>query len=101
MTEFEKRFDQPMLFEQFECARLNADGPRVRVRLQRFLDQTYGDVGTRETHRRGEPGRTRADDQHWRRIVCGSIHADLRRQQDVLVYAADSARNGALHQSRG
>ncbi len=101
MTEFEKRLDQPVLFKQFERARLNADGPRIRVRLQRFVDQTHGDVGTRQTHRRGEPGRTRPDDQHRRRIVCGSVHAELRRQQDVLVYAADNPLNGALHQSWG
>jgi hypothetical protein len=91
VAEFEKRFDQPMLLEQLERARLDADGPRIRVRLHGFVDQTHGNVGTRQTHRCGEPRGSRPDDQHRRRIVCGSVHADLRKQQCVLVYARRKA----------
>src|ERR1700682_3282128 len=66
VTEFEKRFNQPMLLEKLERTWLDADGARPRQGFTGFIDETHGNAGARQTHRGGEARRTSAGDQNRR-----------------------------------
>ena len=68
VAQVEKRLDEAMLLKQFERAGLNADGPRMGIRLQRLVDQTHGNMRARETHCGSKPGWARPNDQHRRRV---------------------------------
>src|SRR5471032_2162946 len=67
MTQIEKRLDETMLLKQLERPCLEADGPRMIVRLQRLVDQTHRNMRARKAHCRSKPGWARPNDQHRRR----------------------------------
>jgi hypothetical protein len=73
VAEREEWFDRAMLLEQLERARLDADRAGMRGGHREAVDDAHRHAGTREAHRRGEAGGTRADDQHgWNIEQCVS-----------------------------
>jgi hypothetical protein len=80
MTERDKGIDDPMLFEEFERARLDTDRAGFVDGVRGAIDDAHAHAGTRQTHGCRKTGGTGTDDQDLRPLQRRIVHAALQNR---------------------